>query len=272
MRRKCGPRPARTRRWTISATWRRSIRSSRPARRSAAKCRRSAASAASRSSKTWPSSCAGRTVRHHSTGRQFVILKCEGRTEPVEVNQQEVRDILYQDIFEKKLRIAMGEKFEEIRTQARIDNFLAGTSQSPDRVKTRPAATSHAPRVDSAVRPTAGHPVAGRGAMPTRRRHYRAGFRRRLRKLDPLDGLVDDRRPPWRRLRGCARPAAVRASADLLKQRRLAEIGNPSPCRHLSSSRLARPPRSRMPFLDVANLSGRLVQTRPNARWPMPRP
>ena len=68
-------------------------------------------------------------------GDKFVILKCEGRTEPVDVKFQEVRQILHQDIYEKKLRMAMGEKFEEIRTKARIDNFLAGTSQSPDRVK-----------------------------------------------------------------------------------------------------------------------------------------
>ena len=70
-------------------------------------------------------------------GDKFVILKCEGRTEPVDVNPQEVREILHQDIFEKKLRMAMSEKFEEIRAKARIDNFLAGTSQAPDRVKAR---------------------------------------------------------------------------------------------------------------------------------------
>jgi parvulin-like peptidyl-prolyl isomerase len=87
-------------------------------------------------------------------GDKFVILKCEGRTQPVEVNPQEVQAILRQDIFEKKLRMAMGEKFEEIRTKSRIDNFLAGTSQSPDRVK--PEAGQGNPRVDEAVRPTAG--------------------------------------------------------------------------------------------------------------------
>lgn len=91
-------------------------------------------------------------------GDKFVILKCEGRTDPVEVNPQEVRDILYQDIFEKKLRVTMGEKFEEIRKQARIDNFLAGTSQAPDRVKGDAPAGSQ-PRVDSAVRPTSGPPA-----------------------------------------------------------------------------------------------------------------
>ena len=46
-----------------------------------------------------------------------MILKCEGRTKPVEVNPQEVHDILYQDIFEKKLRMAMSEKFDEIRDE-----------------------------------------------------------------------------------------------------------------------------------------------------------
>jgi parvulin-like peptidyl-prolyl isomerase len=90
-------------------------------------------------------------------GDKFVILKYEGRTEPVKVTQQEVHEILYQDIYEKKLRLAMNEKFEEIRSRARIDNYLAGTSQAPERVKD-PANTTDASRVDTAVRPTSGPP------------------------------------------------------------------------------------------------------------------
>jgi hypothetical protein len=81
-----------------------------------------------------------------------VVLKCEGRTERVAVNRQEVDQILREDIFEKKLRMAMGQRFDEIRTKARIDNFLAGTSQSPDRVKAEPG--QNTARVDEAVRPT----------------------------------------------------------------------------------------------------------------------
>ena len=95
-------------------------------------------------------------------GDKFVILKCEGRTEPVEVNPQEVHEILHQDIFEKKLRMAMSEKFEEIRAKARIDNFLAGTSQAPDRVKPDDRRTRQAPRVDAAVRPTSGASARGK--------------------------------------------------------------------------------------------------------------
>jgi parvulin-like peptidyl-prolyl isomerase len=93
-------------------------------------------------------------------GDKFVILKCEGRTDPVDVNAQDVQKILYQDIYEKKLRMAMGQKFEELRSKARIDNFLAGTSQAPDRVK--PEAGEAKARLDAAVRPTAGTPAAPR--------------------------------------------------------------------------------------------------------------
>jgi parvulin-like peptidyl-prolyl isomerase len=93
-------------------------------------------------------------------GDKFVILKCEGRTNPVDIKFQEVRQILYQDIYEKKLRMAMGGKFEEIRSRARIDNFLAGTSQSPDRVK--PEEGEAKARLDAAVRPAAGTPVTPR--------------------------------------------------------------------------------------------------------------
>lgn len=100
-------------------------------------------------------------------GDKFVVLKCEGRTEPVKVRPDEVTDILKQDIYEKKLRIAMNDKFTEIHDKARIDNYLAGTSQSPDRVKDAAQAAGQIGklpkktlgdtyRVDSAVRPTAG--------------------------------------------------------------------------------------------------------------------
>jgi parvulin-like peptidyl-prolyl isomerase len=89
-------------------------------------------------------------------GDKFVILKCEGRTEPVEVKPEDVHDVLYQDIFEKKLRVAMSDKFAEIRSKARIDNYLANTSQSPDRVKPDAVGDMPARHLDSAVLPTAG--------------------------------------------------------------------------------------------------------------------
>ena len=74
---------------------------------------------------------------------RFMILLCEGYTKPVEVTFSEVRDELYRDIFEKKQRIEMARYFTHLRESASIDNFLAGTSQSPK--KPLPAASEMPP-------------------------------------------------------------------------------------------------------------------------------
>jgi parvulin-like peptidyl-prolyl isomerase len=62
---------------------------------------------------------------------RFMVIFCEGFTEPAKVSFDEVRDELYDDIFEKKQRIEMARHFSQIQQSAAIDNFLAGTSQSP---------------------------------------------------------------------------------------------------------------------------------------------
>lgn len=77
-------------------------------------------------------------------GDKFVILKCEGRTKPIEITPQEVKETLYPDLYEKKLRLAMAERYEQIRESARIDNYLAGTSQEPT---ARQAKTKRDPNV-----------------------------------------------------------------------------------------------------------------------------
>ena len=61
---------------------------------------------------------------------KYVILRCEGRTKPVAVKVDEVRDLLYQDLYEKKLRLAMGQEFDRLTEASQIDNYLAGTTQS----------------------------------------------------------------------------------------------------------------------------------------------
>ena len=80
-------------------------------------------------------------------GDKFVILRAAGGTEPMDIDMAQVREILRSDIYEKKLRLAMAEKFESIREGSRVDNYLAGTSHSP------PGQAQV--RQDSAVRPTA---------------------------------------------------------------------------------------------------------------------
>ncbi|MFM1904717.1 MAG: hypothetical protein RLZZ440_2617 [Planctomycetota bacterium] len=62
---------------------------------------------------------------------RFMVIFCEGFTEPAKVAFDEVRTELYDDIFEKKQRVEMARYFTHLRGAAAIDNFLAGTSQAP---------------------------------------------------------------------------------------------------------------------------------------------
>ena len=62
---------------------------------------------------------------------RFMVILCEGYTDAAQVKLAEVRDELYDDIHEKKQRIEMSRYFSHLRESAAIDNFLAGTSQSP---------------------------------------------------------------------------------------------------------------------------------------------
>jgi parvulin-like peptidyl-prolyl isomerase len=94
-------------------------------------------------------------------GDKFVILKCVGRTKPKDAPEfAAVKDELFQDIHEKKLRIAMSQRFDEILASASIDNFLAGTSQQPQ------PATSSGVRPASALR-TVPIPGIGTGTPST---------------------------------------------------------------------------------------------------------
>jgi parvulin-like peptidyl-prolyl isomerase len=69
---------------------------------------------------------------------RYVILKCVGQTTPVAVEFAEVRDEIHKDIREKKLRMAMADHFVKLQDEATIDNFLAGTTQSPTLKAQRP--------------------------------------------------------------------------------------------------------------------------------------
>jgi parvulin-like peptidyl-prolyl isomerase len=89
-------------------------------------------------------------------GDKFVILRCEGRTERVVIDEADVREELYRDIYEKKLRIAMSEKFTQINERARVDNYLSGTTHAPPEPQNSATGAVGAVRQDRAVLPTAG--------------------------------------------------------------------------------------------------------------------
>jgi parvulin-like peptidyl-prolyl isomerase len=95
-------------------------------------------------------------------GDKFVILFCEGHTEPTRVSFNEVKQDIYNDIYEKKQRIAMAEVFNQLKDSAQIDNFLAGTTQSPAK-----RASHTAPAPANAAKPNAkSNPSAGVATKP----------------------------------------------------------------------------------------------------------
>lgn len=65
-----------------------------------------------------------------NVGQQWIILKCLGFTEPVVVDPKDVQAELQKDILEKKTRVAMNKRFDDLHQSAQIDNFIAGTSQA----------------------------------------------------------------------------------------------------------------------------------------------
>ena len=57
-------------------------------------------------------------------GDKYIFLLCEGVTKPVAVRPEEVHDVLYTDLFEKKHRLMMARRFQQILDQASIENIL----------------------------------------------------------------------------------------------------------------------------------------------------
>jgi foldase protein PrsA len=59
---------------------------------------------------------------------RFVILKCEGRTEPhVRAMTAEIRQELYNALVEEKTQESVARVFNELKEMARVDNYLKGT-------------------------------------------------------------------------------------------------------------------------------------------------
>ncbi len=78
-------------------------------------------------------------------GPNFVVLLCEGYTQPTPVDRKTVEPEIYADLHEKKQRIAMAKQFDALKENATIDNYLAGTMQTPK--KHQDVEASRDPRV-----------------------------------------------------------------------------------------------------------------------------
>ncbi|MEX0641613.1 MAG: peptidylprolyl isomerase [Pirellulales bacterium] len=74
------------------------------------------------------------------TEGKFVILLCEGRTQPNRIEMKEVYNLLREHIYRQKLNAAMGQQFEHLQKFATVTNHLDHTSHAPEEPKTRTAA------------------------------------------------------------------------------------------------------------------------------------
>jgi parvulin-like peptidyl-prolyl isomerase len=58
-------------------------------------------------------------------GQYYIILYCQGMTQPAVTEFAAVKDFLHQDILEKKTRLAMEDEYTSVRSDAQIDTFPA---------------------------------------------------------------------------------------------------------------------------------------------------
>lgn len=63
--------------------------------------------------------------------KQYVILKCEGFTEPVVQDIKVVWNDLYAQLVEEKTQMAVAKVFKEIQEKATVHNFLTRTTSGP---------------------------------------------------------------------------------------------------------------------------------------------
>ncbi|MEO1982510.1 MAG: peptidylprolyl isomerase [Fuerstiella sp.] len=62
---------------------------------------------------------------------QYVILKFEGRTEPIEHDLEDVKVQLDQELREREVQKLVANTFDGLKSRARIDNHLTGESKAP---------------------------------------------------------------------------------------------------------------------------------------------
>ena len=64
-----------------------------------------------------------------ATGDKYIVLRCQGRTEPLVTDKQAVRSELIRDLTEKKFAAAMAEEFDRLKDDSEIDNFLVAAKE-----------------------------------------------------------------------------------------------------------------------------------------------
>ncbi|MCO8120957.1 peptidylprolyl isomerase [Stieleria sp. TO1_6] len=64
-----------------------------------------------------------------ATGDKYILLKCQGRTEPVVSDINVVKNELVRDLTDKKFSAEMAAEFDRLKDSAEIDNFLVAVKE-----------------------------------------------------------------------------------------------------------------------------------------------
>jgi len=88
---------------------------------------------------------------------RYLVLKCEGRTDPVVTDIKDVWDELYKQVVEEKTQSAVASVFEKVKKDAQVQNFLVNSTtgvKKPAGAGVRPA-SAEAPGTAGTKAPTA---------------------------------------------------------------------------------------------------------------------
>lgn len=107
------------------------------------------------------------------TGNQFVIMKCEGRTEPVVKDLEDVKSHLKEELREEKIQQSVAAVFEKIKDEATVQNYI--TQKVQEGKKKSAAATPNAQhirqveaQVPAGAAPAKGGAATGRTSLAPR--------------------------------------------------------------------------------------------------------
>lgn len=90
-----------------------------------------------------------------ATGDKFIVMRCQGFTEPVVADFAAVRDELMISITEKQNRVAMAEMFDKLKQTAQVDNFFEVAKKSTKVASAGKPASTGKPAPATATAPAA---------------------------------------------------------------------------------------------------------------------
>lgn len=74
------------------------------------------------------------------TGDKYIVIKCQGRTEPLVSDLNAVRGELVRDLTEKKFSVEMAREFDRLKEAAEIDNFFVAVKEIASAARAKKAA------------------------------------------------------------------------------------------------------------------------------------